>query len=247
MDLLKCPTPALLLLALALAACGGDRDATSAGSAPVTPAPTQSEVGTPAATPSEVTPGRTAFEQCRGEPSDPAACTEDLPGPVTRVPTSVMLRPDLDRAEDRSGIERWRAAYCPPSPRAPRTATAMRTRVWQGPAATPETGPLKYAQQVAAFPSVEAAVAAARQLVSAADSCNVDGRPAGPRVTELPLGTQARLVVFAEGGDYSIRGFFRRANAIASVQGSGDSEDDVREALNTSFARLCIYERPDGC
>lgn len=165
---------------------------------------------------------------------------------TTSVPAQVMLTFDLERTADRSRVEAWRAGWCPPDPNTPSAASAMRTRAWRGPT-HPDLGAVEYVQQVAALPTVEAAVAEAAKLVSAADTCEFAQSEAGPEVTELPLGTQGRLIIFAEGGDYSIRGFFRRANAIASVQGRGDSEDEVRDALNKSFARLCIYERPRAC
>lgn len=224
---------AAVSVCLAVAACGAGQDAA-----------VEVERG-----PSSSAPTATGASTSRpGEaPSDSPSATPASTEPLTTVPDAVMLTPDVERIEDRGAAVAWRAAYCTPEPGAPSGASAMRTRAWRGPAPNPEVGPLEYAQQVAAFPSVEAAVAAAAQLVAAADSCNAGGSPAGPTVTQLPLGTQARLVVFAEGGDYSIRGFFRRANAIASVQGSGDSDAEVREALNETFARLCIYERPDGC
>lgn len=88
--------PALLLVAITTAACGGEEELTPTTEVPATaphpsatptatpslaPTPTRSSSPTPTPSPSEVTPGRTSFEQCLGEPSDPAACTEDLPAP----------------------------------------------------------------------------------------------------------------------------------------------------------------------
>lgn len=218
-------------LCLLLPACGGEQEPAADAGKDVSPQPSQTSTSS-------------AVRDASPEPSPSATSTAE---PRTTVPADVMLTRDLERTADRDEVEPWRAAYCPPGPDAPTAATAMRTRAWRGPAANPETGPLEYAQQVAAFPSVDAAVAAASRLVTAADSCGAAASAAGPRVSELPLGTQGRLVVFAEGGDYSIRGFFRRGNAIASVQGSGPSEAEVKRALNQAFVRLCIYERPDPC
>lgn len=252
----------LLVLSLVMTGCStddGTPSSSSASSSPTTrpsvaptPGPGQA---TPSLPPREVTPGRTSFEQCLGEPSDPAACTEDLPAPgedgalpLTTVPVAVMLSPELERIEDSSRVQDWEAAYCAPTPLRPDDAASMRTRAWQGgPADSPEVDALEYVQQVAAFRSVEAAVAEAARLVTAADACAADDNPAAPQASELPLGTQARLVVFAEGGDYSIRGFFRRGNAVASVQGKGESDHEVRQALNETFARMCVFERPRRC
>lgn len=219
---------------LLLAACGAEQDRADAG-APVEAFPTSSAASSARSStePSE-TPTSSSTPTWAAEP------------PTTTVPAEVMLTSGRERFVDRSRVEPWRGGWCTPDPGTPTAASAMRTRAWRGPT-DPDTGPLEYAQQVAAFPTVHEAVAEADKLVTAADTCTEARSAAGPKVTELPLGTQGRLITFAEGGDYMIRGFFRRANAVASVQGRGDSEDEVRDALNTSFTRLCIYERPRAC
>lgn len=220
------------------------------------PADSTSSPGPIATTPADASPEATAMSPeptvepgcpdasagCPGQQPEPA-----LGEPLTTVPESVMLTPGLQRTGDTTAVGPWALAYCGPGPQQPDAAT-MRSRTFRGPAATPETGPLGYTQQVAAFSSVDAAVAEAVRLVDAAERCPAASQPAGPAVGPLPLGTQARLVTFAEGGDYSIGGFFRRGNAIAVVQGhGGEAQATVRDALNSTFARLCVFERPDGC
>lgn len=124
----------------------------------------------------------------------------------------------------------------------------MRTRSFTGPPANEETGPLRYTQQVAAFETVDAAVAETARLVQQADDCGAASGAAGPHVSKLPVGVQSRRIVFAEGGDYSIGGFFRRGNAVAVVQGGGGRSDTVvRDALRETFDRMCVYDRPEGC
>lgn len=88
--------PFLLLLALIATGCAGEGEvlapengasptvtiSTSPIEAPsLAPTPSTTPKPEPSPTPSEVTPRRTNFETCLGVPSDPAACTENLPEP----------------------------------------------------------------------------------------------------------------------------------------------------------------------
>lgn len=234
---------ALLVL---LAGCASADSTSSSGPIATEPSDASPQA---TATATATRPEPTVAPRC---PGDSTGCPEQQPEPalgepLTTVPDSVMLDPDVEQTGDSTAVAPWVLAYCGPDRQQP-DATTMRSRSFRGRAATPETGPLEYTQQVAAFSSVDAAVAEAARLVDAAERCPAAAGPAGPAVGPLPLGTQARLVTFAEGGDYSIRGFFRRGNAIAVVQGrGGEAEPAVRTALNETFARLCVYDRPDGC
>lgn len=235
---MRCAVVALGV-SLLLSGCGDDQVGAAGSDAPNAP------LTSPSSTASAVMPQPSASASVSATPS-PATSEQTAEPLTTTVPVEVMLTPDRQQTEDNTRVEDWRGGFCLPDAKKPTTASAMRTRRWRGPT-NPDTGPLEYTQQVAAFPSVQAAVAEADKLVTAAESCPESRGPAGPKVTELPLGTQGRLVVFAEGGDYSIRGFFRRANAVVSVQGRGDLDREVRDALNESFERVCLYERPRAC
>ena len=169
-----------------------------------------------------------------------------LSEPRTDVPASVMLTSQARRTDDTSTMQDWATTYCAPEPPRP-DATAMRTRSFEGPETEMEAGPLRYTQQVAAFATVEDAVAEAGRFIEATERCRTPENVL-PSVLALPVGTQSRLVVFSEGGYHSIGGYFRRGNAVAVVQGQGGTADEaVRDALHETFDRMCIYDRPAGC
>lgn len=223
-----------------LSACGGG--ASDGGDSGRQASPT---TGPPTASPTATASAGEAPQSVSPEPTSSAS--PSLGPPLTAVPESVMLQPDLETTEDASDVRAWALTYCRPDPPTP-DAAAMRTRSFSGPPTTLEAGPLAYTQQVAAFPTVEDAVAAAEPLLAAAEQCRRSNDGAGPYVLDLPVGTQSGLVEFAEGGAYSLGGFFRRGNALAVVQGQGGAADAVvRSALRETFDAMCVYDRPDAC
>lgn len=163
-------------LLVLLASCAPADSTSSPGPIATTPADASPEAAAMSPEPT-VEPGcPDASAGCPGQQPEPA-----LGEPLTTVPESVMLTPGLQRTGDTTAVGPWALAYCGPGPQQPDAAT-MRSRTFRGPAATPETGPLGYTQQVAAFSSVDAAAAEAVRLVDAAERCPAASQPAGPAV-----------------------------------------------------------------